>query len=73
MGARPFKRDYGRTGLTASVTSRTGETVNVQNPLVVRTKNREPRVQILAEDLVLSRRVGLNRPEGIARYGHAIH
>ena len=65
-----FERDDGRTWLAAGVATGASEAVNVHDPLVERTENREPSVQILAKDLVLRGRMALDRPDGLFGNSH---
>ena len=58
--------------LASGVTAGTRETVNVHNPAVVSRKDREPGVEIFAQDLVLGSRVRLQVPDRFVRYAHAI-
>ena len=73
MGFGRFHGNDWRSGLATGVAAGTGEAIHIDDTLVVRTEDREPCVQIFAKKLVLCRGVRLNRPNCIARYGHAIH
>ncbi len=70
MGERRFQCDYRGSWLASGVASGTGEAVHVDDPLIVRTEDREPCVQVFAKNLMLRGRVGLYRPDRIFRNCH---
>ena len=61
VGESGFKRDYRRAGFASGAC----EAVHVDDPPIVGTENREPRVQIFAKDLMLRGGMRLYRPERV--------
>lgn len=70
MCPRRFQGDDGGTGLAGGISTRTGKTIDIDNPAVVSGEDWEPCIEILAENLVLGSSVRLKLPNCFFRYGH---
>jgi hypothetical protein len=70
MCSRRFQGDNGGTGFAARVSAWTGKSIDIDNPAVVSRKNWEPCIEVLTEDLMLGRGMGLKLPNCFVRYGH---
>src|SRR5215469_13381601 len=70
MATGCFEGDDWRAWLSVAIFAWPGEPVDVYRLLIKLPENRKPRIQILAKNVMLRGRVGLNRPEHVFLTSH---